>query len=183
MKRFEASQLTDFLRLVDSELRRPCRVVIIGGAALSMAYHSRHATSDVDVLEAQKHFWEAYEKAKGASPHPIPIHKATVADPPYNYEDRLQQLRLRGLKKLKLLVPEAHDLAMLKAVRGYAHDLEAIEDIHRSTPLALQTLIERYEETRVQAIGNPHRLRQNFLAAVARLWGEAAGKELDSTLK
>jgi len=40
----------------------------------------------------------------------VPIEKAGVSDGPYHYEDRIQIVSMR-LKKLRILVPERHDLA------------------------------------------------------------------------
>lgn len=105
-----------------------------------------------------------------------------IVQPPYEYEDRLRPLPIPGLKHLKVLVPEPHDLALMKVARGEAHDLAGIEDVHRVSPLSLDTLIERYEESRVQFIGNPADLRLGFLALVARLFGEGEAKRLEKKL-
>ncbi|HVR02613.1 MAG TPA: DUF6036 family nucleotidyltransferase [Polyangia bacterium] len=61
----------------------------------------------------------------------VPIGSAGVADLPYEAEGRFRPAPL-GLKKLEVLVPERYDLALSKTVRGYAHDFEAIEEMHKS---------------------------------------------------
>jgi len=58
-----------------------------------------------------------------------------------------------------------------------------IEDIHRASPLDLETLIARYEESRVQFIGNPADLRLGFLALVARLFGEREAERVERKLR
>lgn len=87
---------------------------------------------------------------------------------------------LRGLTRLTVLVPEAHDLVLLKIARAEAHDLDAVEDIHRARPLGLETLLARYLETRAQVIGSPQTHRLNFLAAIARLFGEDVAEQVDA---
>ena len=106
-----------------------------------------------------------------------------IVQPPYEYEDRLRPLAIRGLKRLQILVPEAHDLALMKVARGEAHDLEAIEEIHRISPLSLATLVSRYEESRPQFIGHPANLKLSFLALVARLFGEEEAKRVDREIR
>jgi hypothetical protein len=183
VQKFNTPELVRFLGEVDAALTRKARVVLIGGAVLALVYHSKRATSDIDVIEAEQAFWAAYERARASSAQPIPIQRVGIASPPYHYEDRLERLRLTGLKRLTVFVPERHDLALLKLARGYAHDLDGVADIHATAPLDLKVLIERYEETRVQVIGSPRMLRMSFLSLVARLWGEDEANALDKELE
>jgi hypothetical protein len=127
-------------------------------------------------------FWTAVERVKRREPSSVPIENAPIAEPPYHFEDRLVPLSIKGLAQLKVLLPEAHDLALLRTGRAEAHDLDAIEDIHRAHPLALETLIERYRETEPQAMGPKSRFELNFLAVIARLFGESTALELESEL-
>lgn len=170
------------MRLIDQRLTRRCRIELIGGAVVALRYSAQHATADIDALREGPGFWKAYEEARAISSAPILIQHAGIADPPLNYEDRLQRPDL-GLEKLVVLVPEAHDLVMMKTVRCYENDLQAIEDIHRHHRLDFRTLLERYEETYVQVIGGPEKLRFNLLVVVARLWGEDVAKKLDGSLR
>ena len=86
-------------------------------------------------------FWDAVERAQQRLASRVPIQAVGIVQPPYEYEDRLRPLPIRGLKRLQILVPEAHDLALMKVARGEAHDLEAIEEIHRISPFSLATLV------------------------------------------
>ncbi len=83
---------------------------------------------------------------------------------------------------LTVLIPEAHDLALLKTARATSHDLDAIEALSRTTHLKLETLIERYRESKTQVIGPAQRFRNNFLALVERLYGENTAVALEKTL-
>ena len=183
MDRFAPRDMERFLRLIDVELGRPCEIVLSGGAAVGLAYHSSHATADIDLWsDPGTLFWKAVKRAERHVAKPIPIASAPIAEPPGHFEDRLKRLHIRGLKKLVVKVPEAHDLALLKTARGEAHDLDAVEEIHRMHPLSLETLIERYHETRPQVMGPEERFRLSFLALVARLFGEAKAIEVERSL-
>jgi hypothetical protein len=179
-----ASEFEAFLRLVDEELSQACTIVVVGGAAIGLAYAPDHSTSDIDVMPTRsKALWKAVERANARSKVPVPFQAAGIVQPPYEYEDRLRSLPIRGLKHLKVLVPESHDLALMKVARGEAHDLAGIEDIHRASPLSLETLLARYEESRVQFIGNPADLKLGFLALVARLFGEGEAERMERDLR
>jgi hypothetical protein len=190
VRRFTTSECEDFLRCIDAELGGPCEVVLIGGGAVALHYKGTHATTDLDLWSVSEGrrgrtvrrvgFWEAVTRARERSTAPVPVQKATIAEPPYSFEDRLIPLDIRGLTKLRVLVPEAHDLVLMKVARGEAHDLDAIEDIHRASTLELSTLLERYRETTSQVVGNLELHRLNFLAAVARLFGEEAAARVDA---
>lgn len=196
MRRFTTTECEDFLRAIDAELEAPCEVVLVGGGAVALKYKGSHATTDLDLWSvsgppaervgattpaaaSRGGFWEAVERARATAAGPVPVQKASIAEPPYAFEDRLIALSIPGLTKLRVLVPEAHDLVLMKIARGEAHDLDAVEDIHRAAPLDLDTLVARYRETTTQVMGSVELHRLNFLAAVARLFGEKAAERVD----
>jgi hypothetical protein len=69
-----------------------------------------------------------------------------------------------------VLVPERHDLAIMKLARGYEHDLQALEDIHRLHPFEVETLVARYEATEV--VGPRRRFALALMDLIARLFGD-----------
>lgn len=174
--------MIDYLRAVDQRLTAPARLVIIGGAAVSLCWDQRHATSDVDLWnDPGPAFWAAVDACRSL-PGAVPVSKVSVASPPINFEDRLVAAPIEGLAAMQVFVPEAHDLALMKTVRAEAHDLDAVEDMHRLQPLSLSTLVERYRETLPTHIGPDWRLKGHFLALVARLFGEAEADRLSESL-
>jgi hypothetical protein len=184
LRKIPSGDFEKFLRLVDEELVEPSTIIVVGGAAIGMAYAPNHSTSDIDLMPVRSApFWEAVERAQLRLASRVPIQAVGIVQPPYEYEDRLRRLPIRGLKRLQILVPEAHDLALMKVARGETHDLEAIEEIHRISPLSLATLVSRYEESRPQFIGHPANLRLSFLALVARLFGEEEAKRVDRKIR
>jgi hypothetical protein len=93
------------------------------------------ATDDIDAWTAiQTELAAAAEKARAATGLDVPLEKSGVADAPFDFESRLQRI-LPGLRRLRVMVPEKHDLVLMKAMRCYEHDLQAIEEIHAHSPL------------------------------------------------
>jgi hypothetical protein len=172
MKTFLREQLERFLEAVDAALAGPVRVVVIGGTAAALHYGVRRATHDIDTWTTiQADLAAAAEKARAVTGLDVPILKSGVADAPYEFESRLERV-LPALRKLTVLVPERHDLVLMKAVRCYEHDLEAIAEIHAHAPLDLDILCRRFEEE-MTPIGDSDRIRGNFLVVVERLFPDS----------
>lgn len=181
-RKYKRAQVEDFLREIDGHLTKACDVVLIGGAVLSLVYKGSHATADVDYYSAADEFQVAYAAAQKSSAAPIPVQKAAIVQPPFDFEDRLLEFDLPRLLKLRILVPERHDFVVMKFARGEAHDLDAIEDVHRAEPLNLETLIERYHGAKTQVIGSLTDHRLKFLATVDRLFGPDAATRVEQRL-
>ena len=100
----------------------------------------------------------------------LPIQVVGIAEGPEGLEKRAQKIALEGATQLTVLVPERHDLAIMKLARGYEHDLQALEDIHRLHPFEVETLVARYEATEV--VGPRRRFALALLDLIARLFGD-----------
>ena len=168
MRTFSAAELSRFLAAVDEVLEERVEVVVIGGAAAAIQYGVAVATTDIDTWSVVPPQLEApVERARRSSGLDVPFGKSGVADGPYELEDRLQRA-LPGLRHLVVLVPERHDLALMKVIRGYEHDLEAIERMQ--PPLDLDILLPRFEEEMTSAVTDLRTLKANFLVLVERLF-------------
>ena len=140
-------------------------------------------TMDIDTYETElAPLQDAFARARADTGLDIPVSPAGVADAPYDYRDRLQR-ELGRWTHLTVWKLERHDLVLSKAARGNEHDLTAIEKLHRISPLDLGTLVERYMGEMGQAIGNPVRLDQNFVAMIERLYGEAEADRIEESLR
>jgi hypothetical protein len=167
LREHDATLLKRFLRAVDEELEAPQDIIIIGGAALSIAYRNSYATRDIDLWNSPGPvFWEACRRARARLRLHIPVSPAGVAQAPLDFESRLLPVEHLGLKRLKIWVPERHDLAMMKTVRGAANELE--------------TLLSRFHETEV--MGSRGMFRLAFLEVVALLFGEPAAQQVADSL-
>jgi hypothetical protein len=182
METFLRDQLERFLEAVDAALAGPVEVVVIGGTAGALHYGVTRATHDIDTwTTVQADLAAAATKARAVTGLDVPILKSGVADAPHEFESRLERV-LPDLRKLTVLVPEKHDLVLMKAVRSYEHDLEAIAEIHAHAPLDLDTLVRRFDEE-MTPIGDPVRIRGNFLVAVERLFPDSVDEVEKRLLK
>lgn len=155
---------------------KPFELIVVGGCAAALAYKVESYTLDIDTIGEVSAIEDAAKAARVQTGLDIPLEPARVHDTPYNYEDRLQELRLSGLCQLKIVVPEKHDLVLMKVVRGYENDLETIEEIAQKDGLDFETLLSRFTSEMSQTIGDPAKLRLNFLAAIERVFGEEQTK-------
>ena len=143
MRVYTPAELRRFLAAMDRALERPAEVVVIGGAAAAIEYGVASGTRDIDTwtrchedLAVAAERRPPDDQARGA---PCP---SGVADGPHELESRLERA-LPRLRRLKVMVPERHDLVLMKVLRGDEHDLQAIEAIHQRSPLDLSILVER----------------------------------------
>lgn len=168
----------EFLRALDDRLDEKNEMVVIGGAAAALRYGATRATKDIDTWNNISSAVErAAVGAREATGLDIPIERAAVADAPYFYEERLHELS--GIfQKLVLFVPERHDLALMKVVRGDRHDVDVIAEIHENEPLDLQILLDRFEEEMSHVIKDEQILRLQFRLLIERLFGAAAAKSV-----
>ena len=106
--------------------------MVIGGAAAALAYGATRSTEDIDTFHPlSSAVQRAVEEAQRSTGLNIPVSFAAVADAPYDFEDRLVSIPGLALERLTIVVPERHDLVLMKTLRGYQHDVEVIEQIHR----------------------------------------------------
>ncbi len=184
MTQFQPSDIQEFLEAADSYLKSSFKLVIIGGAAAALAYKASKTTTDIDTAnrlpEELQHAFDAATKKTGLA---IPVSMAGIFDPPYCYEDRLQQYDQINLKFLKVYVPEQHDLALMKLVRGYENDIQTICEIHENMPFCFETLIERFLTEMTQVIGNSNTIKMNFLLAISELFGDELADQAEELTK
>jgi hypothetical protein len=167
MKMFGREQVLQFLTEIDALLEEPVAMEIIGGAAALLAYGATSPTKDVDSLA---NIDESIRRAAALTTHRIRLDRATVADPPYNYEDRRVMLDL-PFRKLVVWVPERHDLFLMKAMRSSKHDEEVLQEMHKVEPFDLEMIVTRYNEEMSQAIGDHKILDLHIQLLVEKLFG------------
>jgi hypothetical protein len=171
--RHPPQELERFVEAIDAALSEPASILVIGGAAAALAYGATRPTDDIDTFHPLTPVVQrAVEAAQCSTGLTIPVSFAAVADAPYDFEDRLIPIRALRLKRLTVVVPERHDLVLMKTLRGYQHDVEVIEQIHRRQPLG-------------HAVADPRRTNLNFVEVVEHLFGreraEAIRRELGRT--
>jgi len=186
---YGAEEIRRFLQAIDRNRARRVRVEIIGGAAATLAYGVQSTTEDIDTYngahgadpaetveaarrdDAGVELQEAVSRAVRDTGLEIPMQHATVADVPYNYQDRLHR-QLPELENLEVWILEKHDLALSKAVRCNEGDLQQILEMHEAVRLDFDTLVDRFNNEMKQTNGDPTRIRNNFLDMIDYLFGE-----------
>lgn len=180
MRRFLRADLEHVLRQIDARLAAPCSVIVIGGTVSSLSWRPQHATTDLDVWSADSAFWDACRALAASNALSVPVQAVSIAEPPQEFEGRVEPVSIPDLRYLHVLVPERHDWAMMKVARGVESDFQAIEALHASSPLQLETLSSRYRETLV--MGPRRRFRLKFLDLVSRLFGDDVAGDVDASL-
>jgi hypothetical protein len=128
-------------------------------------------TNDIRKLRNPRAVMSAYRQAVKDTGIDIPLGAAGVADAPYEYESRLRRLKSPKLTRLTVLVPEKHDLVLMKIVRGSEADIQAAVDIAAACGLRRAVLVKRFAKEMSHVVGNPRRLSLNFEACIARVFG------------
>ena len=115
-----------------------------------MLYGLNRPTADVDVLEiaplsAANAFAQVamlggplYKK------YGIYLDRVTVAQPPYEYESRLQEMFPGTFRHLHLMALDPYDLALTKLERNIERDRNDVRYLARTVPFDLELLWERY---------------------------------------
>lgn len=177
MLRFDRSQATLFLRVLDGFLKHDLEIFVIGGMAAMLGYGADVKTADLDVLTIHEGSEADLRQAMDATAEVTGIKflldRATIAELPYNYTDRVKSLRGAKFQKLTVTFPDKYDLVLSKALRAYDHDLDAIHSIHTKHPLAEKTLVRRFEtEFWKEATTDPRKFAFNMAMVIRLLYGE-----------
>jgi len=170
MKTYGRDALLGFLTEIDRLLEKPADMEIIGGAAALLVYGATSPTKDIDsFLPIPDEILRAAAEVRRR----IPLDRATVADPPWNYEDRRLLVDL-PFHSLSIWVPERHDLLLMKSIRSSRHDDEVIQEMHQVQPFDLETIVHRWNEEISQAIGDHRILDQKIQLIIGKLFGDPA---------
>ena len=152
------SFLNELDRIATSTVRLDC----IGGFVVTMLYGLNRPTADVDVLEiaplsAANAFAQVamlggplYKK------YGIYLDRVTVAQPPYEYESRLQEMFPRTFRHLHLMALDPYDLALTKLERNIERDRNDVRYLARTVPFDLELLRERYRIEQRPYLGTPN---------------------------
>lgn len=181
MRRFDRAQAISFLHALDACLTGDVDVFVVGGMAAILGYHADVKTADIDVYAIEKgtaaDLQQAARTARKVTGIDLSIGRASVAELPYEYDDRTKAVRGVNFHRLTVIVPDKYDLVLSKAVRAYPHDLDAIRSIHEHHRLSERTLAKRFE-TEIWKIANtnPRSFALNMVAVIRVLYGEARAK-------
>ena len=181
MRKFAPTELNNFFQALDAELTAPATVNLIGGSALSF-YAPEHSTNDIDYVGNAASFEQACARLESKkSIAMLPLQRVAVHQPPEGFEDRWEKAPfVPPLQRLTVLIPERHDLALMKISRGFTHDLEGVYELHSVRALELKTLVERYLLTWVT--GSRADFRISFLLAIEKMFGKTVADTVEAQI-
>lgn len=183
MHRYLPEEFLAFLRAADRELDSKNRLLIIGGAAAALAYGVAKASTDIDTIgQLPESLKSAFDRAADITGTSIPVTPVGVWDAPHDYKSRLVTLGELGLHNLEIVVPERHDLALMKTVRGYENDFQAIAEMHEQEPLSGEILLDRYLNEMWHVIGRHEVIDLNFVLLIQMLFGEAEQQKAQAAI-
>jgi hypothetical protein len=183
VKIYGKAEIEKFLLAIDENLTKRFDLIIIGGTAAALAYHVTSFTKDIDTVNSIKTIEKPYNAAKTKTGLYIPMGPVGIDDGPNDYQDRLMEHAIPGMKHLKIFVPERHDFVLIKMLRGQQNDLDTVAEMHQHEPLSFEKLLERILSEMNSIVGNKRRIKPQFLAMFETLFGEAKVKEAETRLK
>jgi uncharacterized nucleotidyltransferase DUF6036 len=172
-----------FLRDLDQIAKGPVAFHCIGGFVVTNFYGFSRETRDIDVLTAHSSHDtnELFECSREGSElhkkHKVYLDRVTVIEAyPEDYEDRLVEMYAGEFNNIRLLVPEAHDLALMKLQRNNEKDREDVKYLARTGHLTPDILKERYEKEMRSYIALPERRTDH----VVKLWIDMINEDPES---
>lgn len=185
MKYFSSDQIRNYLRFIDEKLSAPLHLLIIGGSAAGLAYGITGHTRDIDTFQTEDihiidEICKNIHRERGIY---IPVSEVAVADAPWHYEERLVDITPADFRYLNIMVPEKHDLILMKVLRGDAHDFQHIREIAQKHPIEYHTLLERFINEMNHVMGNPEIIRISFLYLIEQLFGSEKVREAETVIK
>jgi hypothetical protein len=152
-----------FLKELDALAISTVRLDCIGGFVVTMLDGLSRPTADVDVLEiAPKSAADAFSRVamQGGALHKkygVYLDRVTVAQAPYEYENRLREMFPGAFQHLHLMALDPYDLALTKLERNIERDRSDVRYLARTIPFDLGLLKERYQTELRPYLGNPKR--------------------------
>ena len=104
--------------------------------------------------------------------HGVYLDRVTVAQPPYEYESRLEEIFPGTLRHLRLMALDPYDLALTKLERNIERDRNDVRYLAQTVPFDLDLLRECYQTELRPYLGNPQREDLTL-----KLWLEAVAED------
>jgi hypothetical protein len=167
-----------FLQELDVLATETVRLDCIGGFVVTVHYGLSRTTADVDVLEiaprsaADKFSRVAMLGGPLFQKYGVYLDRVTVAQPPYEYESRMQEISTGTFRHLRLMALDPYDLALTKLERNIERDRNDVRYLARTVPFDLDLLRERYQTELRPYLGNPKREDLTL-----KLWIEAIAED------
>ncbi len=170
---FNKEILDQLILETDKNLSKPVELVLIGGTALVVKYQSPRATLDVDTYtKVTKELQEAWKKAEKAVGVRVPLSHSTVAEGPFEMEERFTLYRDLNLKNLRILVPEPADIVLMKVPRFVGKDRNDIKHLIKEYKIPHKVLLKRFIDEMGHIIGDRKTLVSYYVLAIEENYGK-----------
>ena len=176
-----AEPWNSFLRDLDQVTTGPADLHCIGGFVVTIFYGSERETVDIDVLMIQSicNSGEPFERAgKGSelhTKHGVYLDHVTVIEAyPDEYASRLKEIYPGAFSNLRLWVPEAHDLALMKLGRNSEKDRDDVKYLARARLITSNQFRSRYETEMRPYVALPEKRTDPILEFWIEMLNEAA---------
>lgn len=139
-----------FLADLDALLDQPADLHCIGGFAIGQYFGFARETADLDVLGIAPLPMRAVITAAAGkgSPlhrkHRVFVDQVAITNFPENYESRLERT-WPVWKRLRLWIPEPHDLALTKLERSNERDIRDVMFLAQAELINREMLVARFE--------------------------------------
>jgi hypothetical protein len=149
-----------FLRDLDRD--KPTELHCFGGFVVSEYYGLTRATADIDILESRGTNVATIARLAGEGTplhrrHNVYVDVVTIASVPDDYESRLIDFQVAGLRRLKLKVFERHDVVLAKLCRNIDKDREDVSAFATGPGLDTELMTTRYREELRPVLARPER--------------------------
>lgn len=152
----------EFLEEVDALVTEACTLPCFGGFVATQKYGLSRQTVDIDVLDvAPPHSAKALTEIGGkgsrlAIKHKVYLDIVAIANPPYDYQSRLQPMYEGAFRHLSMLTMDPYDVALTKLERDNDKDFQDVLELAERIPFDLDLFETRYrEELREYTTGKP----------------------------
>jgi Nucleotidyltransferase of unknown function (DUF6036) len=151
-----------FLTELDSLTTGTVRFNCLGGFVVTMLYGLNRTTADLDFLEiVPRPAATAIEQVAMAGgelhkKYKVYLDRVTVAQPPFNYDERLREMFPGAFRNIRLMALDPYDLALTKLGRNIERDRSDVRHLAATVPFDLDLFQKRYlEELRPYIQGMP----------------------------
>lgn len=182
-REFGGPEFITFLKALDKNLDSPFRLDLIGEAVAVLSFSVDSGTADLDTVTNIEPIIKAIAAAQEDSGLQIPLQSVGIYDAPYEYEKRSRRLRIPGLKKLQIFIPEKHDWALIKITRFLEKDAQDIQEVADSIGFSKTIFLKRFLSEMTHTTGRREDLVFNFLSMMAELFGEEEALKMQRVIE
>lgn len=175
---FNKEILDRLLVETDKSLSAETDLILIGGTAVVLKYLSPRSTMDVDTYSAvSDELMLAWHKAEQKIGIRVPLSRSPISEGPYGMEERFVPYSDLNLKHLRIFLPDAADIVLMKVTRLFGRDRDDIAHLIKHSKISESLLLKRFREEMDHIVANPNTLRGHYLLVIEDNFGRAVAEK------